>query len=68
MPCQVLPGRVEFPFMPERCQSVLVLPFDQNKGLVLLGGNKARNLTPKEIASARIVAQKVQSVLSAGSR
>lgn len=62
---QVLPGKVEFTtYLPELCQAVVLQPFDNNKGLVILGGNKRRALTPKDLAKARVVAQKVQSCLA----
>lgn len=59
---QVLPGRVEFVnYLPALCQAVLLQPFDDNRGLIILGGNRKRDLTPKDLARARVVAQKVQS-------
>ncbi len=62
---QVLPGKVEFTtYLPELCQAVVLQPFDNNKGLVVLGANKRRALTPKDLAKARVVAQKVQSCLA----
>lgn len=62
---QVLPGKVEFMrYLPALCQAVVLQPFDNNKGLIVLGGNKRRDLTPKDLAKARVVAQKVQSSLS----
>ncbi len=64
---QVLPGRVEFAsYLPALCQAVVLLPFDDNKGLVILGGNRKRDLTPRDLAQARVVAQKVQSCLRGG--
>ena len=62
---QVLHGKVEFTtYLPDLCQAVVLQPFDNNKGLVVLGGNKRRALTPKDLAKARVVAQKVQSCLA----
>ena len=62
---QVLPGKIEFmKYMPALCQAVVLQPFDNNEGLVVLGGNKRRDLTPKDLAKARVVAQKVQSCLA----
>jgi hypothetical protein len=62
---QVLPGKIEFmKYMPALCQAVVLQPFDNNEGLVILGGNKRRDLTPKDLAKARVVAQKVQSCLA----
>jgi hypothetical protein len=61
---QVLPGRVEFAsYLPALCQAVVLQPFDDNRGLVILGGNRKRDLTPKDLAQVRVVAQKVQSCL-----
>lgn len=66
-PPQVLPGRVEFiNYLPMLCQAVVLQPFDNNQGLVILGGNRKRDLTPKDLAQARVVAQKVQSCLLQG--
>lgn len=62
---QVLPGRVEFAnYLPALCQAVVLQPFDDNQGLVILGGNRKRDLTPKDLARARVVAQKVQSCVT----
>ena len=64
---QVLPGKVEFvDYLPTLCQAVVLQPFDDNQGLVVLGGNKRRDLTPKDLAKVRVVAQKVQSCLREG--
>ena len=61
---QVLPGRVEFiNYLPALCQGVVLQPFDDNRGLVILGVDRKRVFTPRDLTQARVVAQKVQRCL-----
>lgn len=62
---QILPGRTEFTYLPDLCQSVVIQPFANNKGVLVLGGNQARNLNPKDLTRLRMVTQKVQASLAA---
>lgn len=61
---QILPGRTEFPYLPDNTQSVVLQPFGERKGVLIIGGNKARNLTPRELTRVRMVTQKIQSTLA----
>lgn len=47
---QTLPGKVEFDYLPENCQAVLMLPVLEGSGVVVVGTNRARAFTPKDIA------------------
>jgi hypothetical protein len=62
---QILPGKIEFEgCLPANCQSVLIQPFDAGKGLMILGGSRARNYTPAQLLRVKAIAQKVQRELS----
>lgn len=47
---QTLPGKVEFDYLPENCQAVLMLPVLEASAVVVIGTNRARAFTPKDIA------------------
>ena len=47
---QTLPGKVEFDYLPENCQAVLMLPVLDASAVVVIGTNRARAFTPKDIA------------------
>lgn len=47
---QTLPGKVEFEYLPENCQAVLMLPVLEASAVVVIGTNRARAFTPKDIA------------------
>lgn len=47
---QTLPGKVEFDYLPENCQAVLMLPVLGASAVVVIGTNRARAFTPKDIA------------------
>jgi len=40
---QILPGKIEFTYLPINCQSVLIVPFSQS-GAVVVATNKAKSL------------------------
>jgi len=47
---QILPGKVEFSYLPLNCQSVLILPMkDLKNGVVVIGTNKAKSFDFKDI-------------------
>ncbi|CAM9607802.1 unnamed protein product [Ectocarpus sp. 4 AP-2014] len=46
---QTLPGKVEFDYLPENCQAVLMLPVLEGSAVVVVGTNRARAFTPKDI-------------------
>ncbi|CAM9614776.1 unnamed protein product, partial [Heterosigma akashiwo] len=66
---QVLPGKVEFDYLPENCQSVLIQPIpgrspeDEAIGAVVMGGDQARCFTQRDIAVSRRVVQRVALLL-----
>lgn len=47
---QVLPGKIEFDYLPDNCQGVVMLPILQASAVVIIGTNRARAFTPKDIA------------------
>ncbi|CAM9304957.1 unnamed protein product [Choristocarpus tenellus] len=47
---QVLPGKIEFDYLPENCQAVVMQPVIDGTGVVVIGTNQARAFTPKDIA------------------
>lgn len=47
---QTLPGKIEFDYLPENCQAVLMLPVHESSTVVVIGTNRARAFTPKDIA------------------
>eukprot|EP00904_Undaria_pinnatifida_P004085 jgi/Undpi1/13678/HiC_scaffold_9.g03332.m1 len=47
---QTLPGKIEFDYLPENCQAVLMLPMHESSAVVVIGTNRARAFTPKDIA------------------
>lgn len=49
-PPQTLPGKIEFDYLPENCQAVLMLPVLEASVVVVVGTNRARAFTPKDIA------------------
>lgn len=50
VPPQTLPGKIEFDYLPENCQAVLMLPVLEASAVVVIGTNRARAFTPKDIA------------------
>ncbi|KAL1529199.1 hypothetical protein AB1Y20_000157 [Prymnesium parvum] len=64
---QLLPGRVEFSYLPQATQSVLVLPMTTQgaaRGVFVLGSDTQRAFKQDEVAWARAVSSRVGSVLS----
>lgn len=47
---QVLPGKIEFDYLPENCQGVLMQPVLDGSAVVIIGTNRARAFSPKDIA------------------
>lgn len=46
---QALPGKIEFDYLPENCQAILMLPVMEASTVVVVGTNRARAFTPKDI-------------------
>ncbi|CAM9159818.1 unnamed protein product [Phaeothamnion confervicola] len=76
---QQLPGKVEFAYLPENCQGVLVLPLPEDLpgglsgdppggsvAVVILGTNRARAFTPRDIAWAKGLCQRAAAQLTQG--
>ena len=49
---QILPGKVEFQYLPINCQSVLILPMSNQRAAVL-GTNQAKSIKLDDIAKIR---------------
>lgn len=61
---QNLPGKVEFTYLPENVQTVLLMPILQSTGAVVLGGSQARAFTPKDIAYYKAASERVAACLA----
>lgn len=46
---QILPGKVEFTYLPLNCQSVLIVPMKDLSGVIVVGTNKAKCFDLKDI-------------------
>ena len=55
---QKLPGKVEFDYLPENCQAVLMLPVREASAVVVVGTNRARAFTPKDIVWMKGLSEK----------
>jgi Cofactor assembly of complex C subunit B, CCB2/CCB4 len=62
---QNLPGKVEFSYLPENCQTVLLLPLLGGEAVVVVGGSQARAYTPKDIAWIKGVCERTGASLLA---
>jgi len=60
---QALPGRVEFTYLPPNTQEALVLPMSHNAVLVL-GSDTAKNMTPRDVAWAQVIASRLGQLFS----
>jgi Cofactor assembly of complex C subunit B, CCB2/CCB4 len=60
---QNLPGKVEFSYLPENCQTVLLLPLLGGEAVVVVGGSQARAYTPKDIAWIKGVCERAGASL-----
>lgn len=47
---KVLPGKIEFDYLPENCQGVVMQPVLKASAVVIIGTNRARAFSPKDIA------------------
>ena len=52
---QILPGKVEFSFLPLNCQSVLIVPTKDM--VVVVGTNKAKSMTVEDLGRIRVMAK-----------
>lgn len=57
---QALPGKTEFPYLPSNTQLAVLIPFDDNnRRALVLGGNMAKSFSPRDVAWARIIAERM---------
>ena len=61
---QVLPGKIEFTYLPENTQAVVIQPFKNQKGMLIFGLDKKRAFSPRDIFITKILTMKLQSILS----
>ena len=59
---QILPGKVEFSYLPINCQSLLIIPVSQESA-VILGTNKAKALKLGDLKSIRTAITIIDSLL-----
>ena len=64
---QLLPGRVEFSYMPENSQGILMLPLsgDAAGGALVLAADRQRGFGEEDISWARAVASRISESLTA---
>ena len=66
---QALPGKAEFTYIPENTQGVLILSVPQGSAAstttttILLGANRAKSFTPRDVAWCQTLAARLGSVL-----
>lgn len=59
---QALPGKTEFPYLPSNTQLAVLIPYSKdNRRALVLGGNMAKSFSPRDVAWARIVAERMGS-------
>ena len=61
---QNLPGKVEFTYLPENVQAVLLLPILDGQGMVVVGASQARAFTPKDIAYYKAACERAAACLT----
>jgi len=62
---QLLPGRLEFSYLPEDTQGVLMLPLSGDaEGVLVLGSDRQRGLSEEDVAWARAVAGRLAEALN----
>ena len=59
---QLLPGRIEFDYLPSATQGVLMCPLTSCKGALILACDRQRGFTPEDIAWARAVAGRLSEL------
>jgi hypothetical protein len=65
---QALPGRAELTYLPTNSQLAVLIPIasssdDKNNSVLVLGGNRAKSFSPRDIAWSRIVAERLGEYL-----
>lgn len=62
---QALPGKREFPYLPSNAQLALLIPITTSNEsparILVLGSNRAKSFTPRDVAWCRIVAERMAS-------
>ena len=61
---QLLPGRVEFGYLPSLTQGVLMLPFVGSTGALILACDRQRGFTEEDVAWARAIAVRLAGCLA----
>lgn len=62
---QALPGKTEFVYMPINVQAILLLPFcvSDRSMILVLGSNRARSFTPRDIAWCQLLTNRLTDTL-----
>lgn len=61
---QILPGKIEFGYFPINTQSLLLIPFPNSKGAIVLGTNQAKIIRNRDTARVRLLSQLLYMELS----
>ena len=62
---QILPGKIEFTYLPSNCQAVFIAPVGRTgdgaaRGALVFGAAQARTFTPRDLAFLRTIATRVE--------
>ena len=60
---QILPGKIEFSYLPINIQSVLICPFQSIKGGIIMSTNKAKSITLKDLIKIRSLTSLIEKLL-----
>jgi hypothetical protein len=63
---QALPGKTEFIYMPVNTQAIVLLPFlaGEKSMILVLGSNRARSFTPRDIAWCQLLTNRIAETLN----
>ena len=64
---QALPGRVEFGYLPRNTQAVLLLPLCAGASMLVLGADRKRAFSPRDIAWMQAFCGQLTPLLDPGS-
>jgi hypothetical protein len=56
---QALPGKRELTYLPSNTQLALLIPIGRGDKVLVLGGNTAKSVTPRDVAWCRIIAERM---------
>mmetsp|Transcript_37941 Transcript_37941/g.119009 ORF Transcript_37941/g.119009 Transcript_37941/m.119009 type:complete len:88 (-) Transcript_37941:122-385(-) len=67
---QILPGKLEFTYLPVNCQTVFILPLGVTavggaRGAMIFGGDQKRSFSPRDLAFLRSIGVRLEAGLLA---